>query len=219
MCDGPKQALGPASRPNDTNGTGVASEIRSKSKSIPRIEAVSAVTPPMMSTFKIVLVVGLATVKVPVKHRTDEVPAAQLCSGANPIVTVQNCLPRRTNGCPCEARPFTPQSSVSVKLSWPLLFVSDNVMPSRVERLGFATVMVRVDGVEPTACGGKAKADGLSVIGGWQAVVVLTPIQTLPASAGLWRVPPPQAGSYTAYPVPANDCKTNPAPVELKVTA
>src|SRR5580700_5433920 len=78
--------------------------------------------------------------------------------------------------------------------------------------------MVCVVGEEFTACGGKLSAFGISAIGCRQALVLLTARQMFPKSAGCWRLPPPQAAAYTAYPAPARDCSTYPPGVEPKVT-
>jgi hypothetical protein len=171
---------------NDWRRGGIASTPLSGSRPLPRIEAVPPpVTPPIRRTLKIVSVAGMATDRAPLRHTAAEVPPAQSCCGAKPIETVQYWFPSRLNDCPAELAPFAPQLSFSVKFAAAPLFASDKVMPLTVEPWGLVRVTFKVDAAEPTACGGNTKPGGLTESCVWQAVVVFTPIQTLPASAGV----------------------------------
>ena len=56
-------------------------------KSSSEVKAELALTPPVIGSIKIASLPGLVAVSVAVRHWAARVPAAQFCSGANPIVT------------------------------------------------------------------------------------------------------------------------------------
>src|SRR5580704_1925904 len=130
-----------------------------------------------------------------------------------------------------KVEPTGAQVLCSVKLARPLKSLGASKAPSltdhcncrpfRVapEGLVFVSVIVWEVGVEPSNCVGKTKTAGDSVIGCWQALVLLSARQMFPESPALLRLTPGQADEFTAYAVPTVDWRTYPSCVELKVTA
>src|SRR5579872_2458549 len=116
----------------------------------------------------------------------------------------------RSNGVPCEAPPCGPHVSVSVKSAALPALTNIIETPLRLVPAVLVSVIGSVVGGEPMDRAGNVRADGASEMGCWQAVVLFTPRQTFPVSAGLCRVPPPQAAAKMAYPAPAKDSRAYP---------
>ena len=140
---------------------------------------------PVIGAAKIISLFGLVTVSVAFRgdgHWAGGVPTAQVSSGAKLMVTTQDCPPIRLKGCPCDGAALTPHESVSAKLLTPSLFVRLNVTPPRAALEAFASVIVCVAGGKPSVCTGKIKADGVNVIGPWQAFVPFNARHIFPKS-------------------------------------